>query len=358
MYWISEPFLYLGFAILAGITVLSLAPESKKPVIKFPVWLGPAAAVIVALCAFIPILQIILFFKEDVGLSQSFKAVMFSFKEGERYASTAALSFLMAVLTVFIHRRPSAFIRWLMPLALLGISFAMSSFNHAASLFGVKGELAFFGHFTSMAVWTGTLLIVGWFSKGSKGWGAFLKWFHPLAILSVTIVIGSGLFLMSGVTPDLVNSWIVPYGQALLIKHILIIPLLFFAFINGYLAKRKLALNPRFNPAVWSRYEGVILWLIYIVTGYMNQQSAPHDISVVLSAADAADTFLWFHAAFDGMPLRFTWSLPGIMFLLIGAGLLLRMVTVFRRNRRAAEALLCGLLAAAAIYTGIMFSFQ
>ena len=358
MYWISEPLLYLGYAVLAGITLLTLVPGTKKPLVKFPVWLGPAAAVIVALCAFIPILQIIMFFKEDVGLSQSFKAVMFSFKEGERYAWVAVLSILMAVLTVIVNRRPQAGVRWLMPFCLLGISAAMSSFNHAASLFGFKGELAFFGHFTAMAIWTGTLLIVGWFTKGGEGWSAFLKWFHPLAILCVLIVIGSGLFLMSGVTPDLVNSWVVPYGQALLIKHILIVPLLVFAFMNGSLMKRKLLRDPGFSAARWVRSEGILLWLIYIVTGYMNQQPAPHDLTVSLTASDAADTFRWFHPDFQGESLSFVWSPIGILLTVIGVALLSAMVAQFKRNRRASMALLYGLGSAAAIYCGIMFSFR
>lgn len=358
MYWISEPFLYLGYSLLAGITVLSFIPESKKPVIKFPVWLGPVSAIMIALCAFIPILQIIMFFKEDVGFAQSFKAVMFSFKEGERYAWIAVLSFLMAVLTVIVHRRPQAAVRWLLPVGLLGISAAMSSFNHAASLIGFKGELAFFGHFTAMAVWTGTLLIVGWFNKGREGWGTFLKWFHPLAIVCVLLVVGSGLFLMSAVTPDLVNSWVLPYGQALLIKHILILPLLVFAFINGNLMKRKLDRDLNFRPAIWARSEGVLLWLIYIVTGYMNQQPAPHDQNVSLTVADAATPFKWFHPDFEGKPLSFDWSLLGLLLLLIGLALLTWMVTLFKRNRRAGIVLLCGLCAAAAIYAGIMYSFR
>lgn len=358
MYWISEPFLYLGYAILAGITVLAFVSETKKPLIKFPIWLGPAAAVVVALCAYIPILQIIMFFKDDVGFAQSFKAVMFSFQEGERYAWVATLSLLIAVLSVIIHRRPKAVVRWLMPISLLGIAFSMSSFNHAASLFGFKGELAFFGHFTAMAIWTGTLLMVGWFNKGTDGWSAFLKWFHPLAIISVLIVIGSGLFLMSGVTPDLTMSWVVPYGQALLIKHILILPLLVFGFINGYLMKRKMLHDPGFKPATWSRNEGVLLWLIYIVTGYMNQQAAPHDLTLPISAAEGADTFRWFHPSFEGSSLSFIWSLPGLILFMLGAVLLIGMLVLFKRNRRAGAVLLCSLGASVAIYAGIMLSFQ
>ena len=39
---------------------------------------------------------------------------------------------------------------------------------------------------------------------------------------------------------DYPNSWMLPYGQALLIKHLLIIPLLVYAVINSILMKKKL----------------------------------------------------------------------------------------------------------------------
>ncbi|WP_235439619.1 copper resistance D family protein [Paenibacillus sp. DMB20] len=233
----------------------------------------------------------------------------------------------------------------------------MSSFNHAASLFGVTGELAFFGHFTAMALWTGTLMMVGFYSRGPEGWGAFLKWFHPLAVVCVLMVIASGLFLMTGVTPDLVKSWILPYGQALLLKHILILPLLAFAFINGSLMKRRLIRDPQAKPAIWARTEALLLWLIYIVTGYMNQQPAPHAYTDSLAQSDAAATFRWFHPGYQGGAIGWEWSVPGMLLLLCGAGCLAGMILMFAKKNGAGKVLLLGLAAAASLYAGIMFSF-
>jgi putative copper export protein len=39
---------------------------------------------------------------------------------------------------------------------------------------------------------------------------------------------------------DYMNSWMLPYGQALLIKHLLIIPLIIYAFINSVFIRREL----------------------------------------------------------------------------------------------------------------------
>ncbi|GAB6930234.1 hypothetical protein JCM10914A_42170 [Paenibacillus sp. JCM 10914] len=355
-YWLTEPFLYLAYAVLAGIAVLSLVPQRYKPELSIPGWLGPVSAAVVAICGFIPLLQLIMFFKDDIGFWSSFNSIMFKFSEGERYAWILVLSILLAALTVVVRRRPGSYARWLMPLALLGIAAAMSSFNHAASLFDSVGQIAFFGHFVAMAVWTGTLLITGWFTRDLNGWRAFLKWFHPLAIVCVVIVIGSGLFLMTGVTPKPVDSWTLSYGQALLMKHILIVPLLIFAFVNGYLVKRKLQREAGYSPVSWARSEAVLIWLIYIVTGYMNQQPAPHEVTDTLAVYGPATTFLWFHPGFTGGDLTWTWSWIGMISLIIGLGLLLNVIQAFRKNMGAVSGLISALGAVVLIYCGLMFS--
>lgn len=355
-YWLSEPFLYLAYALLAGISVLYLVPESKKPSISVPAWLGPLAAVIIIVSGFMPLLKIIMFFKEDIGFWQSFQSIMFKFSEGERYAWILVISILLAALTIIVRRKPDSVLRWLMPIALLGIAVAMSSFNHAASLSDGVGQLAFIGHFTAMAVWTGTLLLTGWFSTNQAHWLAFLKWFHPVAIVCVIVVIGSGLVLMTAVTPEPVNSWTLSYGQALLVKHILILPLLMFAFVNGYLVKRKLQRDHLYHPARWARMEGVLIWLIYVFTGYMNQQPAPHEVTDSLAIYGPAATFVWFHPGFTIGELTFTWNWIGILSLCLGLVLLWNVIHGFRRNRTAAGALLSGLASVVLIYCGLMFS--
>ncbi|MGE7824213.1 copper resistance D family protein [Paenibacillus sp. NPDC093718] len=355
-YWLSEPFLYVAYAILAGITVLSLVPKAYKPDISVPAWLGPVAAGAIIVFGFVPLLQIMMFFKDDIGFWKSFNSIMFKFSEGERYAWILVLSILLAILTMIVRRKPGSVVRWLMPVALLGIAVAMSSFNHAASLFESTGQLAFFGHFTAMAIWTGTLLITGWFSTDQSRWSAFLRWFHPTAIICVIIVIGSGLFLMTAVTPEPINSWTLSYGQALLVKHILILPLLVFAFVNGHLVKRKLRRDSGYHPVAWARSEGVLIWLIYIVTGYMNQQPAPHEVIDTLALYGPAASFVWFHPGFTIGELAFTWSWIGILSLCLGLALLWNVVNIFRRNRAAAGALLCGLGAVVFVYCGLMFS--
>lgn len=355
-YWLSEPLLYLGYAILAGMTVLAIVPSRYKPRLSIPGWLGPLAAAAVAICGFIPLLRIMMFFRTDLGFWNAFHSIMFKFREGEQYAWLLVLSILMAVLTWIVIRNPRSAMRFLMLPALLGMAWGLTGFNHAATLFEWTGPLAFLGHLVGMALWTGTLLLVGWFSIGSERWEAFLKWFHPFAILCFVIVIASGLYLMTGVAPDPVGSWGLSYGQALLVKHILILPLLVFAFVNGSLMKRKLRQERYFRPALWARSEGVLIWLIYIVTGYMNQQAAPHDVSDTLAVYGAAPTFLWFHPGYSDGTLLLQWSWIGIVCLCAGIALLGSILLLFKQNRSSVAALFTSLTAIILIYCGVMFS--
>ncbi|MFI2855837.1 copper resistance D family protein [Paenibacillus sp. JSM ZJ436] len=356
MYWLSEPILYLGYSVLAGIAVLSLVPSSQKPKLSLPSWLGPAAAGVVMIGSFIPVLQIIMFFKDDIGLYASFEAVMFSFSEGERYTWILILSLLMAVTSRRVIKNPQSRLRGVLLLLLLATAAAMSAFNHAASLMGWKGQAGYFIHFTAMAVWSGTLFIAGFYNKGREGWSSYLRWFHPLAVTAVLLVISSGLFLMSAVTPQPVQSWILPYGQALLLKHILILPVLVFGLVNGRWVRQRLERSSSFAPASWAKAEGVLLFLIYVVTGFLNQQGAPHAYPEVLTSSFSAKPFLWFHPEFTEGPIMLEWSFTGTLLLLLAAGMLAGMLWSFIKHKKAVTALLLSLGAAAAAYAGIMFS--
>lgn len=86
---------------------------------------------------------------------------------------------------------------------------------------------------------------------------------------------------MTLVITDYTNSWLFPYGQALLIKHILIIPLLIYAIINGIFVKRKIKRDPNFNPKTWTRIECIIILLIFTVTAVLGQQAPPNKTTLL-----------------------------------------------------------------------------
>ena len=137
-------------------------------------------------------------------------------------------------------------------------------------------------HFTAVSVWVGILFVVSWFSKNHSNWLNFLKWFTPVAIVCFVSTIITGLVLMTVVVEfeDYANSWMLPYGQTLLIKHLLIIPLLVYAMINSIFIKKKLISDIHFNPRPWARIESIIILLIFSATAALGQQSPPHETTV------------------------------------------------------------------------------
>ena len=62
---------------------------------------------------------------------------------------------------------------------------------------------------------------------------------------------------------DYPNSWMLPYGQALLIKHLLIIPLFVYAMINGLLIKKKIKKDIHFNPKPWEEWKVSSFYLFF-----------------------------------------------------------------------------------------------
>jgi hypothetical protein len=137
------------------------------------------------------------------------------------------------------------------------------------------------------------IVIVSWYSKNKENWLLFLKWFTPLAILCLIAVIGSGLTLMKFVVDysEYTTSWVLPYGQALLLKHLLIIPIVAYAFINSILVKRRMVKDESFNPIPWAKDESVILWLVFSATAFLGQQSPPHDIGRTIQMKGPSNLF-------------------------------------------------------------------
>ena len=49
----------------------------------------------------------------------------------------------------------------------------------------------------------------------------------------------SGVFLMDVMVDGYIDSWMVSYGQGLLIKHLFLLPVVFYALVNGFIVKYK-----------------------------------------------------------------------------------------------------------------------
>ncbi|WP_336788495.1 copper resistance D family protein [Paenibacillus sp. MMO-177] len=289
--WLSELLLYVSFSLLAGYSILTFVPARFKPEMRIPNKVIILAAVSIPILAFMPILRIVLFFAGDIGFGLTIKNVLFSFEEGKAYFK---LVITAIVLIWFLIRRPLINPRHssiLTGLLTIIMALILSSASHLASLIGWQGVTWHFLHFVAAISWAGTLLVTGCFSLKPDHWQNYLKWMTPLGIICLIGISVSGLFMLQPVAPDYVDSWVLSYGQALLLKHIAVIPLILFAFMNGVLYRYKQKRNTAWNPLSWIRMEGVAILVVFLFTGYMGQQSPPHDVSLTVRESGSSSWF-------------------------------------------------------------------
>lgn len=293
--YVSEALLYLCFAVLTGGLISHLLSTRLMPGVEIPHWLLPSAVLGIAFFSLFPIIRIVLYFYEDIGFWITVQSVMTSFTEGQAYLLTLFLSFLLVAMLSFYYILNHRHFLYMSALLTLGLIFTFGWASHMNSLYGWPGFWTHSAHFLAMSIWVGTLMMTGWFAQRQGDWSIFLRWFNPVAITCVLVIIGSGLVMMNYIVPEYYNSWMLSYGQALLIKHLLVVPLLVYGFINGFWMKRRLRDNPRFQPASWVRTEGLIILSIFICTGVLGQQSPPHDVTATLNETDPSALFLTFY---------------------------------------------------------------
>ncbi|AZV43061.1 copper resistance D family protein [Peribacillus asahii] len=294
---ISEPLLYICFSLLIGSFLLQIVPSSYRPDFNVPKGVLMAATAGIAIFSFIPVLQIILYLYQDIGFSQTFKSVLFTFEVGKAWIFTYLVSNALFIYIVwFDYRKRSLYAYFGMVITFMLI-LALGWSSHASSIEKWNGFLIHTIHFLAVTIWVGILIVVSWFSRNYSNWLNFLRWFTPVAMMCFLITVITGLFLMTVVInyKDYTNSWMLPYGQALLIKHLFLIPLMTYAFINSVLIRRKLKNHENFNPIRWTKAESLVVFLIFSTTAILGQQEPPHDIKTTLASSGVSKLFDLFY---------------------------------------------------------------
>ncbi|WP_374717563.1 copper resistance D family protein [Neobacillus sp.] len=309
---LSEALLYLSFSLLLGSFILYLVPKKVRPDLKIPKPILLTATLGVAFLSFVPVLKIILYLYKDLGWGSTIQSVLFQFEVGKSWVRIGIVSVLLFIflIPVKLDRKPIFALQGLLfTLILIGLTGWAS---HASSLSKWEGSLTHSTHLLAVCIWVGILAVVSWFAKNSTNWEKFLKWFTPLAIICFVIVAFTGFHLMSFMMRegDYVNSWSLSFGQTLLIKHLAIIPLLVFAFINSILTRNRFKKDPGFNPLPWARLESVFILLIFAITGTLGQQAPPHNIETTIKEEGISPLFQYFHGGEMDFPIQLTPSLP------------------------------------------------
>jgi putative copper export protein len=358
---LSEALLYLCFSLLLGSFIINLVPENYRPEIKVSKAVILGAVLGIALFSFVPVLRIILYISEGgLGLGSTLQSVLTNFESGKSWIKTGILSIILFIflLPIKVERKPYLSITGLiLTLALIG-TIGLSS--HASSLSKWPGFFTHTAHFLAVSTWIGVLMMVSWFSKNHDNWLKFLTWFTPLAAICFLITIITGISLMTFVmdVKDYANTWPLSYGQALLVKHLTIVPLLVFAFINSVLVRKKLASDSTFNPLSWAKLECVIVLLLFAVTGALGQQSPPHDIFITLKTEGVSSIFSFFHSSEVVFPLHVALGIGSVSLLLVAIFFLILMVFIFVKRAQKSLTILMSVLFIFTAYVALMLSIK
>jgi putative copper export protein len=157
---------------------------------------------------------------------------------------------------------------------------------------------------------------------------------------------------------DYVSVTAISYGQTLLIKHIAILPLLAFAFINSFLIRKRLKNDPFYNPLPWAKLESIIVLVVFSITGALGQASPPHELSSMLRAEGASKLFSFFHPGQIKFPIEFTPGIISITLFLLAIFFLALVIVTFIKKAPKALALLMSLLFILTGYIGFMLSIS
>ncbi|RFU62032.1 copper resistance D family protein [Peribacillus glennii] len=278
---IAEFITYLLFSVLVGHAALQFVPAKYKPEVFIPVPFLLLSALGIIFFTFFPVLQVILYFQESIGLGSAALSVLTDFQVGKAWIFIGfAATFLY--LTIYAHGSKYLQALWLV-LMIMAIGYA----SHVSSLSFWYGLINHSIHFVVAASWVGILLNVAWFSTDNNNWGRFLRWFTPFAVICLVMIIVSGLLVMFLIVEPkaYMKAWVLPYGQMLLLKHISIIPVVVFAVINGILSKKG---KDFYDLRPWIKAETIVLMIVFFFTGVMGTLSPPHEADLTVSTEGAA----------------------------------------------------------------------
>ena len=276
---ISQALLYICLSILLGTFLLNVVPVKLRPAFFVPPkWLIISSAVI-PLLTFVPVLYIILYISPRLGFIRALEVVITQYTIGIAWSFTFLLSSFLIFVMIIAHRANKmsrVSINVFSIFITLGVIVTIAWASHASAVNMTLGIISDSIHLVAVCVWVGVVLIVAWFSTNTENWSNFLSWFSLVAISCFGATAISGFLLLDVLVPDYVDSWIVSYGQGLFIKHLFILPLLFYAAINGLLVKYKLSIDSTYNPLRGIKVESVILLSIFTLTAFFSQSSPPH----------------------------------------------------------------------------------
>lgn len=346
---VSDFLLYAVVSLLAGHIVLQFVPDHRKPAvtIKKSVILLAIASIPVLSAA--PAIQLAGLLMKNSPPGSAIWMAITEFQAGQSFIFSLLLAFFWFGAMAFNSSKEiQAF--WFL-LAVVNIGFG----SHAASLEFLPGMLSHTVHFLALSLWAGVLLVVTFFAADLGNWRSFLKWFTPFAFGMVMVLLLSGIavWLLFSNPADYAASWVLPYGQMLLLKHLSILPLLAAAVLNGFGNKAKAPSRPLLKLEVF------LLGLVFLATATMSKLAPPHNVVNTLLTEGTAP-FLELVSGKLLLPIvpQLSMSVDGILLVLLGFMSLGLMIMGFFKKLPLWILCLSGLVFVAASYIGLMMNMN
>lgn len=279
--FIGELLVYLGGAIWMGYLVLRFISTERKPMIIDGTRWAVVGLGMLVLGTSIPVIGAVRFLHSTQTMTEALRTGLLDLHIGRMFLVVYFSALLL--LLVLAWRKQLSFI---LAVVTIPLWVGIAGTSHAATKYGVLGWTLQFSHFLCVTAWIGVVFWLAIGARSTEHWSAFLSWFSPFARIAFTGVILSGVLLMQLAIPleRYTNLWGVPYGQALLLKHILLLPLLFYAFCNGTLVRRRLRFDSAYDPRPLLRMESIILVLLFIASASLSRLEQPTLAQLPVSA--------------------------------------------------------------------------
>lgn len=328
-----ETLLYLSFAFTGGFLLLQFIPDRSKPAMKSPYVLFQYAILGIPVFSFFSILRTAISlrdFAEDMPFLQLLLIVLKDYSYGNAWIWNLIICTSMYMITVLsgLHQK---WTKWALAVAWLGSILAHGWASHPAG-FSAWGFLSQSVHVAAVSIWLGTLILVAWFTKGAMNWKAFIRWFTPLSISSIVLIIVAGLIMMSVLVDGYINSWGINYGEALLLKHLVFLPLLLLGFMNGFLTKLTNNGTNERKLQWWLRMETFVALSVLIITAYMGVQEPPHEDE--FEQPSPSLLFKLLHGNVQELTLQWSWNGSSLILILMGLLALSMLYPSYKKDRR------------------------
>ncbi|KMK77738.1 copper resistance D family protein [Alkalihalobacillus pseudalcaliphilus] len=349
---VSNLFTYIFIILLTGILLISLKPDRDKDIRgkRFLKW-GSIVGLILTTGVSVYQLCHMLYTQFSLPLSEAIFQVLTKFQAGHAWLAIVFCLFVMMIIEGTSQKRSHRFTEYSQLFLLIGIMFFISLTSHSGASEGLLGSLVHLLHMLAFSFWLGPLFVMAWLTKPKESIHDFHRWFSPLAMFTFSMLVISGILLMNFLIPNYMNSWAIDYGQAMLWKHLLFIPVIVFGFRHLYLLKKYPQWLSKIEYQRSFRVESLYAFLVLAISSWMTEREPPLEISM---SEGYNSLFLLFHnQAVDGV-LQSSWTFTSVTFIIGSLVIFLSTGYYLLKRKLLSIAVIMLLLAHICLYIGLM----